>query len=82
MTPRDLQAEPCTCGVIKVGGRPTDSRNWNPDCPEHGTESVWWRSPEQVARRGAQSERLRDLNRQAREARGRVVPLQAEEKTR
>ncbi len=25
----------CTCGEVKVGGRPTGNRNWNPDCPVH-----------------------------------------------
>ncbi len=55
----------CTCGRMSVG----DSRNWHPDCPEHGLASEWWKSPEQVAKREAQDARLRDLQRQAREAR-------------
>ncbi len=25
----------CICPVVKVNGRPTASRNWNPDCPVH-----------------------------------------------
>jgi hypothetical protein len=25
----------CLCGEVRVGGRPTGSRNWNPDCPQH-----------------------------------------------
>lgn len=25
----------CACAVMKVGGKPTGSRNWNPDCPVH-----------------------------------------------
>lgn len=25
----------CKCGRIKVGGRPTGSLNWNPDCRKH-----------------------------------------------
>jgi hypothetical protein len=59
----------CVCGRIKVGNEVTESRNWNPDCPEHGLDSEWWSSPEQVAKREAQGGRLRDLQRQAREAR-------------
>lgn len=59
----------CRCGVIKVGGQPTSNRDWNPDCPEHGTASSWHRSPEQTKKRTADSERLRDLQRRAREAR-------------
>lgn len=55
----------CRCGKLSVG----DSRNWNPDCPEHGTESEWWQSPEQVAQRQKQNERLRSLQAQARDAR-------------
>lgn len=59
----------CGCAVVKVGGKPTLSRNWNPGCAEHGTTSMWYTSPEQVTRRAADSERLRDLQRRAREAR-------------
>lgn len=59
----------CTCGRIKVGGRPTASRNWNPDCDDHGVGSEWYNSPEQKAKRAARSEELRDLQRRAREAR-------------
>ncbi len=62
----------CLCGRIKIGSTVTENRNWNPDCPEHGTESEWWRSPEQVEKRRQQNERLRDLQRQAREARERA----------
>jgi len=62
----------CTCARLMLGSTPTESRNWNPDCPEHGTESQWWRSDEQVAKRQADSERLRDLQAQAREARRRA----------
>ena len=39
----------CTCGRIVLGSEATGSRNWNPDCPEHGTESVWWNSDAQAA---------------------------------
>jgi hypothetical protein len=49
----------------------TEQRNWNPDCPEHGTDSTWWKSSEQRAKRDADNERMRDLHRRAREARNR-----------
>ena len=59
----------CSCGRIRVGRTVTEHRNWNPDCTEHGTASAWWKSPEQVEKREAQSQRLRDLQARAREAR-------------
>lgn len=59
----------CTCGRIKIGGETTEARNWSPDCEEHGLDSEWWSSPEQKARREEQTTRLRDLQKQAREAR-------------
>lgn len=62
----------CTCGRIRVGNNLTEARNWNPDCEEHGRDSDWWNSPEQVAARERQSERLRDLQEQARRARARA----------
>ncbi len=55
----------CRCGRMSIG----ESRNWNPDCPEHGTTSAWWNSPEQKVKRQDQSDRLRDLQRRAAEAR-------------
>lgn len=55
----------CRCSKLSVG----DSRNWNPDCPEHGVDSEWWNSPEQKAKIKAQNDRTRDLQRRAREAR-------------
>jgi hypothetical protein len=58
----------CTCARMSIG----DSRNWNPDCPEHGVESDWWNSPEQVAKREERNARMRDLQAQAREARRKV----------
>jgi len=61
--------EQCTCGAVKVGGKPTSSRNWSPECPEHGLKSAWWSSPEQVAHREDQSKRLRELQARARAAR-------------
>lgn len=59
----------CKCGEVRVGGQRTGSYNLNLDCPLHGVESDWYRSPEQVARREAQNERLREWQRRAREAR-------------
>ncbi|MDA8358285.1 MAG: hypothetical protein M0Z95_18800 [Actinomycetota bacterium] len=59
----------CSCARIRVGPEVTEARNWDPGCPEHGMASAWWNSPEQVERRREQNERLRDLQRQAREAR-------------
>jgi hypothetical protein len=38
----------CTCGRIRIGLRVTEHRNWNPDCPEHGTETDFWKSREQI----------------------------------
>jgi len=51
----------CTCGHIMLGSERTEERNWNPDCPEHGTTSVWWSSPAQVERRRYDSARLRTI---------------------
>lgn len=56
---------PCRCYTLKVGGKPTAAREWNPDCPEHGVMSAWWNSDEQVAKREADSIRLRDLQLEA-----------------
>lgn len=71
----------CTCYPLSIEGCPP---NWNPDCAEHGEQSEWFNSPDQIAKREAQSERLRDLQRQARDARNRhytrraaVLPLPA-----
>lgn len=62
----------CTCGYIKVGGTITESRNWHPECAEHGLKSDWYRLPAQVFKREADNARLRDLQRRAREARNAV----------
>lgn len=56
----------CSCYPMMIEGAPP---NWNPDCEEHGLRSEWYSSPAQVAKREADSERLRDLQRRAREAR-------------
>lgn len=61
----------CTCSelMLNSGKGATGMRNWAEACPEHGTESDWYRSPEQVAKRAADRERLIGLQEQARQAR-------------
>ena len=49
-----------------LGSEATGSRNWDPDCPEHGTESAWWRSDVQVAHRRYDGARLRVIQAVAR----------------
>lgn len=60
---------PCTCGRIALGLEVTEVRNWNPECPKHGTSSAWWNSTEQRAAREERRVHLTDLQRRAREAR-------------
>ena len=55
----------CSCGIIRVGGEPTESRNWSLDCEEHGLESEWYKSELQVSKRRIASERLRALQAEA-----------------
>ncbi len=55
----------CRCARLKVGGTLTNNREWNPDCVEHGVMSAWWNDPDRVARREAESIRLRDLQLEA-----------------
>jgi len=64
-----VTAAACTCGRIAVGMTVTEHRNWHPDCPEHGTDSTWWNSPEQQQARAERRERLIELQARAREAR-------------
>jgi len=59
----------CTCGRLKIGSKVTESRNWNPDCDEHGTTTEWYKSPEQRTKREQMRSRTIDLQRRAREAR-------------
>lgn len=59
----------CRCSRLRVGRELTEHRNWNPDCPEHGVGTEWYESDEQVAKRQADAERLRDLQARARAAR-------------
>jgi hypothetical protein len=51
----------CTCSYLKIGTTVSDNKNLNPECPEHGHNSVWYNSPEQVKKRGERSQRLREL---------------------
>jgi hypothetical protein len=51
----------CTCSRLRVGTQLSDARNLNPDCPEHGFNSVWYNSAEQVEKREERSQRLRKL---------------------
>lgn len=74
MTVPDGPPPTCICARIKVGMTTTDQRNWNPDCPDHGVDSAWWKSPEQVEKREADSRRLRDLQMRARAARKAARP--------
>ena len=49
----------CTCPVVKVGGHPSGSKNWNPDCPVHPWDE----------RLQAQADRAVEWQRRAAEAR-------------
>ncbi len=71
----------CTCGRIAIGMTITENRNWNPDCSEHGTDSAWWSSSEQIAKREAQNQRSRDLQTRAAEARRRSHLTQTDGET-
>ena len=59
----------CTCGRICVGNEVTEARNLNLDCPDHGTASEWYNSPEQKTSRAAFDDQLRRLQAKARAAR-------------
>jgi hypothetical protein len=64
-----IRAELCTCRRILLKGQDSGSRSLDPDCPEHGEQSAWYNSPEQVERRKQRSQRLIDAQKQARAAR-------------
>lgn len=70
---RDAVTPPpnCTCSelMLNSGKGATGVRNWSETCPEHGVESDWYRSPEQVTKRAVDRERLIGLQEQARQAR-------------
>lgn len=55
----------CECSHLRLNGEITGTRNLNPDCPEHGFDSAWWKSPEQVARREAENAKLAALRAEA-----------------
>lgn len=63
----------CRCRSLHLNATRNESdivgHEWNPDCPQHGINSEWWQSPEQVAKRAEAGRRLRELQMQAREAR-------------
>jgi len=50
---------PCLCSEVKIGGQPTGTYNWNPDCPAHP-----WND-----RLQAQSDRAVEMQRKAAAAR-------------
>lgn len=62
------QMSPCTCGIVRLGAKEV-GRNWSENCYEHGVESEWYNSEEQVEKRKKDRDRLRSLQLQAREAR-------------
>jgi hypothetical protein len=51
----------CSCTEVRVGSV-VYGRNLDLDCSAHGTESRWWKSPEQRRARQLQSDHLRVLN--------------------
>jgi hypothetical protein len=59
----------CTCSYLQIGTKTSNTKNLNPDCPLHGTDSVWYNSPEQVKKREGRSQQLRELYDAARKAR-------------
>lgn len=64
-----IRSELCTCRRIMLRGEDSGSRSLDPVCPEHGEQSTWYNSPEQVERREQRRQRLRDLYTQAKDAR-------------
>jgi len=71
-----VTADDCTCPRLAIGLEVTEIRNWNADCPSHGTASAWWNSPEQQAERAARrvesialQAKAKEMRRRAREAR-------------
>lgn len=59
----------CLCARVMVGSTDSGSRNWNPDCPAHGVNSMYHNSPERIRQREINRQRLIDLQRRAAEAR-------------
>lgn len=59
----------CSCSRLKIGFEVTESRNWNPDCQEHGLYSDWYNSEEQQLKRDKENIEIRELQLRARRAR-------------
>lgn len=59
----------CACGLVGVGLIVAEVRNWDPACPEHGVDSEWWKSDEQVHQRFVRRQESLELQRRARIAR-------------
>lgn len=70
----------CACPHIKLGSEFTEARNWSPDCIEHGTDSAWWNSEPEVAKRQLQATRLRVLGVLAQLRRSGRISLEAASK--
>lgn len=51
----------CTCPHLALGTKVLEQKNWDPDCEEHGTDSVWYTSEAETQRRLLQNERLRGM---------------------
>lgn len=67
----------CECGNIAIGLTVTETRNWHPECPEHGIESEWWNSEAQFQERMVRRSELIKLQARAREARRKAREGQA-----
>ena len=59
----------CSCPHLMLGSERLEQKNWNPDCEEHGLDSEWWNSDEEVERRRTDLIRRRELFRRARDSR-------------
>jgi hypothetical protein len=71
---REEQSMSCRCSKVMVGGQWTGSLNWTPDCPEHGVESDWYKSPARADVRRANNERLRAMQAEAARVRNGGAP--------
>lgn len=40
---QDQSERRCSCPEVYAGVYPTGSRNWSPNCPEHGEGTEWLR---------------------------------------
>jgi len=59
----------CTCSYLQIGTKTSNTKNLNPECPLHGTNSVWNFLPVQDKKRDERSQRLRELYDAARKER-------------